>query len=106
MSDKLFGGFSTFVTVTQNYEDLRAAHSGDGVHKCGQKNRTKGNPAFRDWQYRLRRGERLPRGRFFRGKKAGRPSVLLDRMRITPQMAEGLKAVRAYDRRNTGTPQD
>lgn len=34
--------------------------------------------AFTDWQHRLKRGDKLPRGKFFRGKKAGRPLVAVD----------------------------
>lgn len=34
--------------------------------------------AFTDWQHRLKRGDKLPRGKFFRGKKAGRPLVVVD----------------------------
>lgn len=34
--------------------------------------------AFTDWQNRLKRGDKLPRGKFFRGKKAGRPLVAVD----------------------------
>jgi len=34
--------------------------------------------AFIDWQHRLNRGDKLPRGKFFRGKKAGRPILITD----------------------------
>lgn len=37
------------------------------------------NAAFREWQFKLRPGERLPRGKFFKGKTAGRrPHVVMD----------------------------
>ncbi|MDF7662840.1 hypothetical protein PUG81_28160 [Erwiniaceae bacterium L1_54_6] len=35
-------------------------------------------PAFKDWIVRLKRGEQLPRGKFFKGKKPGRPPLLVD----------------------------
>lgn len=35
-------------------------------------------PAFQDWINHLKKGERLPRGRFFAGKKPGRRLVILD----------------------------
>ncbi|HAE9013168.1 TPA_asm: hypothetical protein G4Y45_004274 [Salmonella enterica subsp. enterica serovar Thompson] len=38
----------------------------------------KPNHAFRDWVYHLKRGERMPRGRFFVGKKTGRSAVIVD----------------------------
>lgn len=34
--------------------------------------------AFKEWQEKLKVGDRLPRGKFFKGKKAGRPLRLLD----------------------------
>lgn len=34
--------------------------------------------AFTDWQHRLKRGDKLPRGKLFRGKKAGRPILIMD----------------------------
>lgn len=43
----------------------------------------KPNHAFRDWVYHLKRGERLPRGRFFIGKKPGRPTVIVDEFFMT-----------------------
>lgn len=34
--------------------------------------------AFLDWQQKLHRKDQLPRGRFFKGKKAGKPVVIID----------------------------
>lgn len=34
--------------------------------------------AFRDWQHRLNRGDKLPRGKFFKGKQAGKPFMMMD----------------------------
>ncbi|HDS6520147.1 TPA: hypothetical protein QHW61_005215 [Klebsiella oxytoca] len=34
--------------------------------------------AFKDWQHSLKKGERLPRGRYFKGKKPGKPVVMFD----------------------------
>ncbi|EGQ9696261.1 hypothetical protein [Vibrio diabolicus] len=36
------------------------------------------NAAYKDWLYKLSRNDQLPRGRFFKGKKAGKPIVLID----------------------------
>lgn len=36
------------------------------------------NAAYKDWQYKLNRKDKLPRGMFFKGKKAGKPIVLMD----------------------------
>ncbi|EAR4482024.1 hypothetical protein EOG54_20360 [Salmonella enterica] len=40
--------------------------------------RYKPRPAFQDWICRLKKGERLPRGRYFVGKKPGRPLQIID----------------------------
>lgn len=40
--------------------------------------RRRRRPAFDDWLHHLSRGDRLPRGRYFRGKKPGRPLYILD----------------------------
>lgn len=36
------------------------------------------NAAFREWQQKLNRGDKLPRGKYFKGKAAGRPFVVKD----------------------------
>lgn len=36
------------------------------------------NAAFKEWLHKLGRKDTLPRGRFFRGKKAGKPIILID----------------------------
>ena len=36
------------------------------------------NAAFQQWQHNLKRGDKLPRGKFFKGKKAGRPLFIMD----------------------------
>lgn len=33
---------------------------------------------FTEWQHKLKRGDKLPRGKFFRGKKAGKPVFIMD----------------------------
>ncbi|HBU0299448.1 hypothetical protein C4Z35_006310 [Klebsiella pneumoniae subsp. pneumoniae] len=40
----------------------------------------KPRPAFQDWIERLKTGERLPRGRYFVGKKPGGRLVLIDEL--------------------------
>ncbi|HHC7087292.1 TPA: hypothetical protein ACN376_003994 [Vibrio parahaemolyticus] len=34
--------------------------------------------AFREWQHKLHRNDTLPRGAFFKGKKAGKPIFIMD----------------------------
>lgn len=34
--------------------------------------------AFEEWREKLSRGDRLPRGRFFKGKRPGRKHVVID----------------------------
>lgn len=55
-----------FERITKTKEDLK---------------RLIGKPAFRHWQYKLKQGETLPRGKFFKGKKpkgGRRPLIILD----------------------------
>lgn len=42
------------------------------------KNYQRKNVAFEEWRKALKRGDRLPRGQFFKGKKAGSTPVILD----------------------------
>jgi len=56
------------VLITQNSSDLR--------RNIPRRRR----PAFQDWINRLKPGERLPRGRFFVGKKPGRSLVFFDEL--------------------------
>ncbi|EMY6611141.1 hypothetical protein ABCL16_003396 [Vibrio parahaemolyticus] len=36
------------------------------------------NAAFKEWLHRVNRGDQLPRGAFFRGKKASKPFIVKD----------------------------
>lgn len=48
--------------------------------------------AFREWLYQLKKGERLPRGKYFRGRKTGRPIFFIDEMHtLTNAYASELK---------------
>lgn len=42
----------------------------------------KPHPAFQDWINKLKKGERLPRGRFFAGKKSGTRLSILDEFNL------------------------
>lgn len=63
--------------MTQLEEMYRTFRDGDPVITVTQSvNMLKGNvrrkrPAFEEWQQRLNAGDRLPRGRYFTGKKLG-----------------------------------
>jgi len=35
-------------------------------------------PAFDDWLHQLSRKDRVPRGRYFRGKRPGKPLIIVD----------------------------
>ena len=35
-------------------------------------------PAFYDWLHQLSRKDRVPRGRYFRGKRPGKPLLIMD----------------------------
>lgn len=70
MNDLRFYGMRT-VTVTQSRADFGLNKSVDGSLERLDGSRLKHNHPFEDWQHRLKRGEKLPRGRFFRGKTSG-----------------------------------
>jgi hypothetical protein len=38
-------------------------------------------PAFDDWLHQLSRKDRVPRGRYFRGKRPGKPLIIVDEFR-------------------------
>ncbi len=38
----------------------------------------KKHAAFIDWQHKLKRGDQLPRGEYFKDKRAGRPRFIMD----------------------------
>lgn len=38
----------------------------------------KRNAAFEDWRRKLRKGEQLPRGKFFKGQKPGSGLIIID----------------------------
>lgn len=38
----------------------------------------RGRPAFDDWLHQLSRKDRVPRGRYFRGKRPGKPLIIVD----------------------------
>ena len=56
-----------FVTVTQTLPDMERFEA----HR-------RKTAAFEEWRQKLKRGDRLPRGRFFKGKKPGRKLVVMD----------------------------
>jgi len=61
-SHRKFG--SKLITVTQD-ANTYLKHKGK-------------NAAFKDWIYKLNRGDTLPRGKFFQGKSAGKPLLIMD----------------------------
>lgn len=56
-----------FVTVTQTLPDMARFEA--------YRRKT---AAFEEWRQKLARGDRLPRGRFFKGKQPGRKLVVVD----------------------------
>lgn len=70
------------VCVTQSLADfgLKAGDNGKLVRLDGS--RIKTHAAFRDWLYRLRPGERLPSGRYFRNNPPGRPWLMMDELHM------------------------
>lgn len=44
----------------------------------GKRNRKPFPYAFQDWQHRLNKKDKLPRGKYFKGKVGGKPFVIFD----------------------------
>ncbi|WP_052271992.1 hypothetical protein [Pantoea sp. CFSAN033090] len=67
-----------FFEVTQRLADFGVKIGDDGSLVSLNGSRIKNHAAYKEWIHRLKPGERLPRGRFFRGKRPGRPLMILD----------------------------
>ncbi len=70
-------------TLTHTIQDSSSFHDSlsftDAAKKiCGAFDAWNKNAPFREWQYRLKKGSRLPRGKFFHDKVAGKPFMILD----------------------------
>jgi hypothetical protein len=57
-----------YVTVRQDLPEIKQE-----IHNFRGK-----NAAFQDWLNKLSSTDQLPRGRFFKGKKGGRPRFIFD----------------------------
>ncbi|MDU6090882.1 MAG: hypothetical protein E6663_05705 [Staphylococcus lugdunensis] len=74
--------------MTQLEEMYTTFRNGDPVITVTQSlNMLKGNvrrkrPAFEEWQKRLNAGDRLPRGRYFTGKKPGLVMRFIDEFHL------------------------
>lgn len=73
------------------FKELEHAH--DEYH---QKKHAIKMSAFKDWQYKLNRNDTLPRGKFFAGKVAGKPIVIMDELStyFSPAMESNLTKLR------------
>jgi hypothetical protein len=61
---------------------LSGKRVGSAVHYITQKASDLSKPrygtVFKDWLYKLKRGDKLPRGKWFKCKKAGKPYLVMD----------------------------
>lgn len=82
---------SKFLHAEQTLADFGVKRGTDGKLVRLDGSRIKNNPAYKEWLYRLKSGERLPRGRYFRNKKPGRPIMMMDEFHYyVPPLAAGL----------------
>ncbi|EDS1428636.1 hypothetical protein GRK09_004469, partial [Salmonella enterica] len=63
---------SRTVDVTQSLSDFGLKLGDDGKLVRLDGSRIKTNAAFKEWIYKLKAGERLPRGRYFKNKRPGK----------------------------------
>lgn len=73
-----YGTKRKVIQITQSLHDFgfKIDENGKLVRLDGS--RIKNHAAEKEWIAKLRHGERLPRGKFFRNKKAGKPLVIVD----------------------------
>lgn len=66
------------IQITQSLNDfgLKLDDNGKLVRLDGS--RIRRYAAEKEWLHKLKAGDRLPRGKFFRNKKAGKPLVIMD----------------------------
>ncbi|HAS9317007.1 TPA: hypothetical protein I8H22_002593 [Salmonella enterica subsp. enterica serovar Anatum] len=69
---------SKFIEITQSLSDFGFKIGNDGKLIRLDGNRIKNYAAEKEWIGKLKHGDRLPRGKFFRNKKAGKPLVIVD----------------------------
>lgn len=67
-----------YLYAVQSLTDFGVKRGADGKLVRLDGSRIKHNAAYKDWLYRLKPGERLPRGRYFRNKKPGPPIMMMD----------------------------
>jgi hypothetical protein len=48
------------------------------TQKASDFSKSRCGTVFTDWQYKLKRGDKLPRGKWFKDKKAGKPYLVFD----------------------------
>lgn len=68
----------SFIEITQSLSDFGFKIGNDGKLIRLDGNRIKNYAAEKEWIGKLKHGDRLPRGKFFRNKKAGKPLVIVD----------------------------
>jgi len=61
---------------TNSVSEGKPAHN--IVQKSSDSSRLFYGTVFREWQYNLKRGDILPRGKWFKDKKAGKPQLIYD----------------------------
>ena len=66
------------VAATQNLSDFGVKLGNDGKLVRIDGSRIKSNAAFKEWLCKLKPGERLPRGRFFKNKRPGKAFMVMD----------------------------
>lgn len=67
------------IVITQRYEDFSKFYKPVPY-------------AFQDWLYRLNRKDKLPRGKYFKGKVGGKPIVMIDEFwsACSPNMVQNI----------------
>ncbi|EKZ8998595.1 hypothetical protein RE762_004467 [Salmonella enterica] len=67
-----------FIEITQRLSDFGLKIGVDGKLIRLDGSRIKNYAAEKEWLHKLKAGECLPRGKFFRNKKPGKPLIIID----------------------------
>lgn len=67
-----------FIEITQRLSDFGLKIGDDGKLIRLDGSRIKNYAAEKEWMHKLKAGECLPRGKFFRNKKPGKPLIIID----------------------------
>ncbi|EIU9113068.1 hypothetical protein L6706_004632 [Salmonella enterica] len=80
--DAIIKNKENFIEITQRLSDFGIKIGDDGKLIRLDGSRIKHYAAEKEWLHKLKAGECLPRGKFFRNKKPGKPLIIIDEFHL------------------------